>query len=224
MASDAHTHLRFFFLAVFLTAACELPRYFVFTIQGTYTSQVAYALHMLAGLFYFFALSIVCYMWSCIVNLGAIASLLYSKKGLVVANIFLGSILLFACVACLRSSSLSSFFHSDLFILFVAQEIVQSMLYTAGLALYGVSMILKLRRAQGLIGEAARDEGGGGGAEEEPSDGHREESALCKLQRLLQRITITLGFTSLSTLLRLVMCCLQISSSKTDFSVSNVSV
>jgi hypothetical protein len=197
MTSHTHTHLRCFFLAIFLTAACELPRYFVFTIKGTYSSQLAYAFHMLAGLFYFFSLSIVCYMWSCIVDLGSLSSWLYSKPGLVAANIFLGSILVYACAACLSAASLSDFFHSDLFILFVAQEIVQSLLYTAGLALYGVSMIYKLRDVEG--------------------------SALSVLQRLLVRITVTLGFTSLATLLRLIMCCLQIASSKSDFSVSNVS-
>lgn len=197
LTSKTHVHLRLFFLAIFITAACEIPRYLMFAIEGKYTSRVAYAFHMLAGLFYFFALSIVCYMWSCIVDLGTLSSLLYSKNGLVGANIFLGSILIYACVACLTASSLSDFFHSDLFILFVAQEIVQSLLYTAGLTLYGVSMIYKLRDVQG--------------------------SALSVLQRLLARITVTLGFTSLATLLRLIMCCLQIASSKSDFSVSNVS-
>ena len=197
MTSQSHLHLRFFFAGIFITAICELPRYIIFTIDRRYTSQLGYALHMLGGLFYFFSLSIVCYMWSCIVNLGTVSTWLYSKPGLVAANLVLGSVLIYACVACLQASSLSDFFHSDLFILFVAEEIVQSLLYTAGLSLYGVSMIYKLKHASG--------------------------PALTVLQKLLVRITITLGLTSLASLLRLIMCCLQIASAKSSFSVSNVS-
>lgn len=193
--SHSHLHLRIFFLSILVSAAFELPRYIMFTKDGRYTSKAGYAMHMFAGLFYFLSLSIVCYMWSCIVHLGTVSTLLYSKHGLIAANMLLGSVLLAASISCLTASSLSSFFHSDLFILFVAEEIIQSLLYTAGLTLYGVSMIYKLKYANG--------------------------TALPNLQRLLVRITATLGLTSLASLLRLIMCCLQIASAKSDFSISS---
>ena len=135
---------------------------------------------------------------------------------------------MFACVACLTASSLSGFFHSDLFILFVAQEIVQSLLYTAGLALYGVSMIYKLKagdrdRDRALGGADARSAAIASTSISVSVSASATGSALSVLQRLLVRITFTLGFTSVATLLRLVMCCLQIASAKSDFSLSNVS-
>ena len=197
LTTASHSHLQYFYFSVFISSCLEIPRYALFVTDAEYTSRASYACHMLAGLFYFFSLSIVCYMWSCVVNLGTLSTLIYSLSGLVVANVFLGSVLIFAAVACLTASSLSDFFHSDLFILFVAEEIVQSLLYTTGLTLYGVRMIFKLQYAQG--------------------------TALSVLQKLLVRITVTLGFTSMASLLRLIMCCLQIASYKTDFSLSSVS-
>ena len=211
-----------FYIGICLMALCELPRYFEFALKREYVSRIGYAFHILGGTFFFVSLCVVCFLWANILKLGPMLSLIYSKKGLGMAIVILGSVQVGAICACLSSSSLVRFFHSTFFIIFVVEEILQSLIYSTGLWIYGLQLIFRcVMSTYGTI--------------------HLPLTSLCHfhtrlrnyaaassnmipLQVALRRLTITLGVTSVSSMLRLIMCALQIGSLKTGFNFSSVRV
>jgi len=196
LRATEHIISKYFFIGISLMAICELPRYILFSVNDEYESRVAYAFHILGGAFFFASLSSVCYMWSCVLQLGPVSSLAYSKNGLLLVNLVVATIQAYSFVACLTSPSLSQFFHSNLFVAFVVEEILQSLIYSTGLSIFGAKLIIRLQN-------------------------HAATSGVTMLRSILVRLTVTLGITSLASLLRLLICVLQICSLKSSFDISS---
>ena len=94
---------RYFFLAMTLMATLELPRYIVMVIFRSYTSTLAYSCHIIASYLYFLCVSLVCLMWCWLLELGVYTNVLYSKSGLLLANVALGLSAIIACSFCIVS-------------------------------------------------------------------------------------------------------------------------
>jgi hypothetical protein len=133
----------FFFLGIAGMCCCELPRYFALAIHQEFTSRVAYGFHILGGAFYFSSLCTVCHMWSSILRLGRVASAIYSQEGLTIAALALGSIQIAVFCVCVTSSSLDRFMHSNVYVAFVVEEILQNLIYSTGLFMFGVKLIVR---------------------------------------------------------------------------------
>jgi hypothetical protein len=132
-----------FFLGIAGMCSLEMPRYFALAIHQEFTNRVAYGFHILGGAFFFTSLCTVCNMWSSILRLGKIASLFYSRTGLTIAACALGSIQISVFCVCVTSSSLEEFMHSDVYVAFVVEEIFQNLIYSAGLFMFGVKLIIR---------------------------------------------------------------------------------
>ena len=132
-----------FFLGIAGMCSLELPRYFALAIHQEFTSRIAYGFHILGGAFFFISLCTVCNMWSSILRLGKIASMIYSQTGLTIAACALGSIQLAVFCVCVTSTSLEDFMHSNVYVAFVVEEICQNLIYSAGLFLFGVKLIVR---------------------------------------------------------------------------------
>lgn len=132
-----------FFIGIGIMSIFELPRYFTFAIKKEFISKIAYSFHILGGAFFFISLCTVCNMWSSILRLGPIASAIYSQEGLILASILLGSIQVAAFCVCLSSNSLHSFFQTNMYVAFVVEEILQSLIYSTGLFMFGIKLIVR---------------------------------------------------------------------------------
>lgn len=130
-----------FFLCMIFLAILELPRFVVMCIQRSYTSRVAYSFHLLAGIFFFVAFSIVCRQWSGLLQLGSYFRAVYGLHGLILSNISFAVVDIVAVVACLTCSSLHSFFQSTEFIVITFIEGVRNVVYSTFLSYYGVKLV-----------------------------------------------------------------------------------
>mmetsp|Transcript_16593 Transcript_16593/g.28088 ORF Transcript_16593/g.28088 Transcript_16593/m.28088 type:complete len:646 (-) Transcript_16593:1855-3792(-) len=130
-----------FFYCVICMALLELPRYFVMAVQRSYTSTVAYCFHLLAGIFFFVAFSIVCRQWSGLLQLGSYFRAVYGLRGLVASNISFAVVDVVAVVACASASSLYAFFNSTQFEVITFIEGVRNVVYSTFLAFYGVKLV-----------------------------------------------------------------------------------
>ena len=66
-----------FFTCIIIMSVCELPRYTVMVITRSYSSEITYCFHIVAGFFFFLAFSIVCQQWSGLLQLGTYFSVVY---------------------------------------------------------------------------------------------------------------------------------------------------
>ena len=135
--------IKFFFFGIISMSICELPRYFIFLIRKEFISRISYSFHILGGIFFFISLCNVCNLWSNILRLGPIALTIYSKKGLIIASCCLGSIQIIAFCFCINSTSLHDFFHTNMYVAFVVEEILQNLIYSTGLFMFGVKLIVR---------------------------------------------------------------------------------
>jgi hypothetical protein len=76
-----------FFAAIATMAVLELPRFVVLIVERAYTSRAAYCFHILAGIFFFLAFSIVCRQWSGLLQLGSYFRVVYGYHSLVVISV-----------------------------------------------------------------------------------------------------------------------------------------
>jgi hypothetical protein len=175
---------RVFIASTILMAVCDLPRYFHIAIHASYTSVAGYAMHIISGIFYFICLATVGFSFASILELGSYASLLYSKWGLAVAVVLHVSIDLAAFGLCLRSRSLGDFFGSTFYGVFIAFDILQNLLYSAVLAVFGVRLIHRFSNL------------------ERSSSSGTERKAF---HRVVSKITIVLMFVCCFSLVRLIL-------------------
>lgn len=175
-----------FFIGIAIMSICELPRYFTFAIEQEFTSRVAYSFHILGGAFFFVSLCTVCNMWSSILRLGPIASAIYSQEGLITAACLLGSVEIIAFGFCIAAKSLHTFFSTRIYVAFVVEEILQSLIYSTGLFMFGIKLIVRLDNYASM------------------------STNLKQLKSVVYRLTGTLGVTSIASFLRLGMCILQL--------------
>jgi hypothetical protein len=173
-----------FIASTMLMAVCDLPRYFLLAIHASYTSVGGYAMHIISGIFYFICLATVGFSFASILELGSYASLLYSKWGLAIAVVLHVAIDLTAFGLCLGSHSLADFFGSVFYGVFIAFDILQNLLYSAVLAVFGARLIHRFRNL-----------------ERSSSDGSQRKA----FHRVVSKITIVLMLVCCFSLVRLML-------------------
>lgn len=130
-----------FFFSVIVMALLEIPRFLLMCINADYNSKPAYCFHILAGIFFFIAFSIVCRQWSGLLQLGSYFRAVYGRPGLIISNIMFAIVDFVAVVACGTATSLSSFFSSNGFVVITFIEGVRNCVYSIFLAYYGVKLV-----------------------------------------------------------------------------------
>mmetsp|Transcript_33248 Transcript_33248/g.48108 ORF Transcript_33248/g.48108 Transcript_33248/m.48108 type:complete len:482 (-) Transcript_33248:92-1537(-) len=130
-----------YFTCIMIMSLFELPRYLFLAIQGSYTSRTAYCCHIVGGIFFFVAFSILCRQWSGLLRLGAYFRVLYGIHGLVVSNLFFATVDIIGIIACASSPSLESFFVSIAFTIFTFIEGCRNVVYSVFLTFYGLKLI-----------------------------------------------------------------------------------
>ena len=132
-----------FFSSISLVCILELPRYLLMTMHGKYTSQVGYALHIMASYFYLLCLTMIAHLWSTFVELGCIEMKIYSKMSLAIFNINFLVLTVVATVFCLTASSLETYFDSFTFRLLTIVEIVANMIYSMCLGFLAWKLVMR---------------------------------------------------------------------------------
>lgn len=135
--------IQLFFISASILSVFELPRYIILITQREFVSRIAYSFHILAGVFYFFCLAMVCFLWHDVLEVTGKVQYFFSKKGLFLANIIFGSVQVTSFFACILSPSLKVFLKSPLFIIFVFEEIIQNLIYTTTLSFYGLRLLIR---------------------------------------------------------------------------------
>ncbi len=149
-----------FFVSVILMGILELPRYLAMAIQGSYVSQAAYCFHILSGIFFFIAFSIVCRQWSGLLQLGSYFRVVYGVHGLIISNVVFAVIDVIAVILCATSSSLQAYFTSTGFEILTFIEGVRNCVYSVFLAYYGVKLVRRFWHFSLLEQQAAAQKRG----------------------------------------------------------------
>lgn len=132
------------FHSLSIMAVLELPRYFALAIDGQYTSQSAYFLHILAGEFFFAAFCVVCYQWAGLLHVGQYAKVFYERDALLAAVAVFAVISIISGSICLSSGSLEGFFESKAYRGFTTLEVIKNIVYSSVLNYYGISLVARL--------------------------------------------------------------------------------
>eukprot|EP01033_Poteriospumella_lacustris_P000897 gene897-647_t len=132
---------RRFFGSIGIMALLELPRYFDMAVDGTYNSRVCYSFHIVAGVFFFLAFSIVCRQWSGLLQLGSYSRMVYGYNGLVISNVSFAIADFIAIIFCLTSRSLDGFFFSMAFVVITFIEGLRNCVYSGFLSYYGLKLV-----------------------------------------------------------------------------------
>ena len=139
-----------FLTMLILMSLMEMPRYYALAVTGNYDSQGAYSCHILAGVFFFAAFSMLCKQWCEILQAGDTASrstilvVFYGKQGLIISNVVFIIDDIITLGICLSSASLDDFFHSSDFYVYTLLEGFRNIFYSALLLYYGVVLAYRL--------------------------------------------------------------------------------
>jgi hypothetical protein len=110
-------------------------------IQQNYDSKTGYCFHILSGIFFFVAFSLVCRQWSGLLQLGSYFRAVYGRNGLILANILFAVVDIVAVFVCASSSTLKAYFESDAFEAITFIEGVRNCVYSTFLAYYGIKLV-----------------------------------------------------------------------------------
>lgn len=130
-----------FFIAIIIMSTLEFPRYVCLAVQENYSSKVAYSFHILAGIFFFIAFSIVCRQWSGLLQLGSYFNAIYGLNGLLVANITFAVVDILSVVMCAMSPTLFDYFSSTGYEIVTFIEGIRNCVYAVFLSYYGVKLV-----------------------------------------------------------------------------------
>jgi hypothetical protein len=133
---------KYFFIAMSCLALLEMPRFIAMIIEREYASVFAYSFHVLATYLNFLCVSLVCLMWSWLLELGQYTNIIYSRNGriVIITNFVFAVSCITACTFALMSSSLDDFFNSDMYFTFVCVEAVYVVFYAGVIAIFGVRL------------------------------------------------------------------------------------
>jgi hypothetical protein len=130
-----------FFASVMIMSVLELPRFFSLAVDRSYSSKTTYCFHLVAGIFFFLAFSIVCRQWSGLLQLGSYFRVVYGYHGLVISNVIFGIIDIISVGICASMHSLEEFFDSSAFEVITLIEAFRNCVYSAFLAYYGLKLV-----------------------------------------------------------------------------------
>lgn len=136
---------KFFFATIFLMGICEQPRYWSLAITGSYTSQGAYGMHLLASIFFFLSFSLVAYQWAGILSMASIFESVVSPKGLFILNAFFGLFDLISACLCWTSKNLLDYFASDFFLLVTFIDTSKNLLFSITLMYFGLKLLFRFQ-------------------------------------------------------------------------------
>ena len=136
--------VKLFFAVMAIMSVLELPRYIFLIVNGSYSCVGCYAVHIVADWLFFICLAVVSLTFARILELGAYAAILYSKRGIIIAVIIQFGVDLAALIVCCQSTTLSLFFSTKMYTAFTIIDILQNCTYTGLLSFYGVKLILRL--------------------------------------------------------------------------------
>lgn len=134
---------RYFFISLSLMALFEMPRFIQFIVTSDYRNTLCYGFHMFAGFAFFVCLTLVCLLWGGLLELGKYSTVLYSKRGLMLANAIFFVIVMLATVVCFSSKHLFNFFESKYYALYILSEMAINFLYSIFIAYYGGRLIFR---------------------------------------------------------------------------------
>lgn len=157
MKSNSSLMKQLFFTMLMVMSVMEMPRYFNLALYDSYTSQSAYCCHIIAGIFFFAAFSILCHQWCTLLQAGDsfIFAVVYGKYGLLISNIGFALDDVVTIVICLQYGSLDDFFHSNDFYVFTLVEGVRNILYSSFLSYFGIMLVRRLWRLDSIQRQAS---------------------------------------------------------------------
>ena len=150
MGESASLTKQLFLTMLVIMSLMEMPRYYALAVTGSYDSQGAYSCHIIAGVFFFAAFSMLCKQWCEILQAGDTAGrstilvVFYGKQGLIVSNVAFIIDDIVTLGICLSCASLDDFFHSTDFYVYTLLEGFRNIFYSALLLYYGVVLAHRL--------------------------------------------------------------------------------
>jgi hypothetical protein len=144
VATARAIEFKLFFAVLAIMSVLELPRYIFLIVNESYSCVGCYAVHIVADWLFFICLAVVSLTFARILELGAYAAILYSKRGIIIAVIIQFGVDLAALIVCCQSTTLSLFFSTKMYTAFTIIDILQNCTYTGLLSFYGVKLILRL--------------------------------------------------------------------------------
>ena len=134
---------RLFYGSLILMAKFESVRYFFLAVNSSYNSTIGYAMHTVAGIFYFICLAIIGLTFANVLELGSLSMMIYGKRGLSFAVLLHSLVDVTSAIICLQSKTLAYFFRSKFYLFFMAFDILQNLLYSSILVVYGIRLIVR---------------------------------------------------------------------------------
>mmetsp|Transcript_7928 Transcript_7928/g.11847 ORF Transcript_7928/g.11847 Transcript_7928/m.11847 type:complete len:422 (+) Transcript_7928:52-1317(+) len=149
------------FICAMIFSFLELPRYIALVVQGSYTNQITYAIHLLASVFFFASFSYACYLLHDAVDLSKVSSplreselrkkqyfiyFILNKKSLIGANIAFAILTILVGIQCILASNLEYFFHNnEYYKVFTYVDIAKNFLYGGSFLFYSIAVRMKIR-------------------------------------------------------------------------------
>lgn len=134
---------RLFFTAVVVMCCLEFPRWIIMMIQEEYVSTWAYGCHIIAGYFFFLSLTIVCIVWTGLLELGPYSKVIYGTRGIVMANILNAAMCIVAFAFAVKATSLTSLFDSGVYRIYVVSEMLEHLFYSTAIASIGLKLMYR---------------------------------------------------------------------------------
>jgi hypothetical protein len=134
---------RLFYASLAMMAVLELPRFVYIAKDRSYNSIEAYAIHILAGIFYFICLAIIGMTFANILELGSLTQMIYSKRGLALAIMAHTAVDISGLAYCVQSKSLGAFFSSIYYRFYIIFDIAQNLSYSTILVFFGLRLIFR---------------------------------------------------------------------------------
>ena len=134
---------KLFFFALISMCLLEQPRYLELAVRGVYDSRVCYCFHILAGIAFFAAFSIVAHQWSGLLALSTSFKVIYGFQGLVAVNVIFGVFDVLSIGLCLAAPTLQDYFLSPAFEIITLVEAIRNVAYCGMLAYFGVFLVCR---------------------------------------------------------------------------------
>ena len=136
-----------FFGLMLLTELLDIPRYAVMLTTGTYEQTWPYCLHLLSSVFFFWALSLLFYLWNAMIQSKRHVEMI--KSLLIFINAIFLAATAVAFFQCALKKSLDGFFSSNaVFIAYTWIDCSKNILYMSVMDVAGCKLLSRIRNVQ----------------------------------------------------------------------------
>jgi hypothetical protein len=138
------------FIFITLSMLCELPRYGEFLRTHRYTGISTYCIHLLGNLFYFAALSSLCFAWGDALRAKNLEELFEMKRRsrmrliIIIANIIFFLHTIAVIYRCSTSTSLSNFFSLLIFTTYTITDTIKNLIMGIFITRFGYNLYQKV--------------------------------------------------------------------------------